>query len=179
MSELYLVFSVGGVEYAVQASQVQQLETYQGATRVPGAAAHVIGVMQVRGRVIPVIELRQLFGCPSVEPTLDTRVIVVELGERRIGLMVDKSRELLRVDPNSVQTSTGLVERNSRGLFWGLVQIGTRMLMLLDLRKVVGEEDLNGQSPRQLDIGFNDAAKLPAHPAEGLAGDDRRASSEH
>lgn len=175
MSELYLVFSVGGVEYAIQAALVKQLESYQGATRVPGAAPHVAGVIQVRGQVVPAIELRHLFGCERVEPTLDTRVIVVELGERQVALIVDKSREIMRVDPATIQTSSGLVERSARGLFWGLVQVGSRMLMLLDLRKVIGEEDLNGESPRRLEPGFNDPAKLPAHSAASPAGDERGA----
>jgi purine-binding chemotaxis protein CheW len=172
MTELYVVFSVAGAEYAISASLVKQLESYQGATRVPGAAAHVAGVIQVRGQVIPVVDMRQYFGQPSVEPSLDTRVVVIELGERRVGLIVDKSREVLRVDPSSIQTTPGLMERNARGLFFGLVQLGPRMLILLDVRKVVGEEDLNGESPKRLEPGFHDPAKLPGHTAPGAPGND-------
>jgi purine-binding chemotaxis protein CheW len=161
MTELYIVFNVADSEYALPVTVVRQLETYQGATRVPGAAPHVAGIVQIRGQVIPVIDLRRLFGYPSVEPTLDTRVVVTEYGERLVALVVDKGREVLRIDPSGVQTTPTLVEQGSRGMFSGLVQLGARVVMLLDLRKVVGEEDLNVESPKQLEPGLHDPSRLP------------------
>jgi purine-binding chemotaxis protein CheW len=179
MSELYVVFSVADSEYAVAAASVRQLESYQGATPVPGAAAHVAGIIQIRGQVIPVVDLRQLFGHPSVEPTLNTRVVVIEHGERRVGLIVDKSREILRIDRESVQSSPALVQQSSGGLLEGLVQLGTRLLMLLDLRKVVGEEQLNVEFPKQLESRVTGPAKLPGQSAAGIAGSDGDARPEH
>lgn len=161
MSDLYIVFSVADAEYALPVSSVRQLETFQGATRVPGAAAHVAGVVQIRGQVLPVVSLRALFGYPSVSPTLDTRVVVTELGERQVGLIVDKAREVLRIAPGSVERTPGLVDEAARGFCGGLVQLGPRVVMLLDLRKVVGEEDLNVEFPRQLEPGAQQLASLP------------------
>lgn len=165
MTELYIVFSIADVEYALPVTLVRQLESFQGATRVPGAAAHVAGIVQIRGQVIPVVDLRRLFGYPSVEPTLDTRIVVAELGERLLGLIVDRSREVLRFDPAAVQRTPGLVEESSRGMFGGLIQLGKRVIMLLDLRKVLGEEDLNGEFSRRLDPHAE-----PARLVEGATG---------
>jgi len=178
MTDLYVVFSVAGAEYTIPASAVVQLESYQGATPVPGTVAHVAGIMQVRGQVIPVIDLRRLFGQPAVEPTIDTRVIVTELGGRQVGLLVDKSREVMRIDSSSVQTTPGLVEESSRGFFAGVIQLGQRLIMLLDLGKVVGEEDLNEQFAKRLGSGFNDAA-LPGREPDVVAGRDHGAPPEH
>lgn len=179
MTDLHVVFSVGGAEYAIPAAAVVQLESYQGATPVPGTVAHVAGIIQVRGQVIPVIELRRLFGQPSAETTLDTRVIVTEHDGRQVGLLVDKSREVLRIDSATVQTTPGLVEESSRGFFAGVIQLGQRLIMLLDLRKVVGEEDLNEQFAKRFESGLNDAAALPGRGPDVLVGDDGRVPAKH
>lgn len=179
MTDLHVVFSVAGAEYTIPAAAVVQLESYQGATPVPGTAAHVAGIIQVRGQVIPVIDLRRLFGQPAVEVTLDTRVIVTEQGGRQVGLLVDKSREVLRIDSAAVQTTPGLVEESSRGFFAGVIQLGQRLIMLLDLRKIVGEEDLNEQFAKRFESGFNDAAALPGREPDVVTGDDGGAPPEH
>jgi purine-binding chemotaxis protein CheW len=67
MSTLHVVFKVAGAEYAIPASEVLQMESYTGATPVPGAPAHVAGLMQVRGRVVPVVDARARFGLPLVD----------------------------------------------------------------------------------------------------------------
>ena len=178
MSDLYVVFSVAAAEYAIPAAAVVQLESFAGATPVPGTLPHVAGIIQVRGQVIPVIDVRRLFGYPAAETTLDTRVIVTEQSGRQVGLLVDKSREVLRIDGASVQTTPGLVEESSRGFFAGVVQLGQRLLMLLDLRKVVGEEDLNDEFAKRLESSFNDAA-LPGRGPDVVPGDDGRPPPEH
>ncbi len=175
MTDLHVVFNVAGAEYTVPAAAVVQLESFQGATPVPGTAPHVAGIIQVRGQVIPVIDLRRLFGHPAAEPTLDTRVIVTEQGGRQVGLLVDKSREVLRIDAATVQTTPGLVEESSRGFFAGVIQLGQRLIMLLDLRKVVGEEDLNEQFAKRLESRFNVAGR----ELDVVAGDDGSAVPEH
>jgi len=179
VTDLHVVFSVGNAEYTIPAAAVVQLESYQGATPVPGTAAHVAGIIQVRGKVIPVIDLRRLFGQPAAAVTLDTRVIVTEQGGRQVGLLVDKSREVLRIDTAQVQATPGLVHESSRGFLAGVIHLGQRLIMLLDLGKVVGEEDLNEQFAKRFEHGFNDAAALPGREPDLVAGDDGGAAQEH
>jgi purine-binding chemotaxis protein CheW len=172
MSELYVVFSVASAEYAVPAALVAQLETFQGLTPVPGTARHVAGIVQVRGRVLPLVDLRPLFGHPAIEPTPDSRVVVVEQGARRIGLLVDRGREVLRLAANQIQVTPELVEQNSRGFFAGVVQLDARLIMLLDIRKVVGEETLDDESARRLQSQLAEQPALPGGVAGQLAGSD-------
>lgn len=174
MSELHVIFTVASSEYALPASLVKQLDSYQGATRVPGSAPHVAGIIQVRGQVVPVIELRRLFGHDSVEPTLDTRVIVTERNERKVGLIVDKSREVLRIDAAAVQAPPVIAEAGSHGLLSGVVQLGPRLIMLIDLAKVVGEEELDVEFQQRLESGFSGPA-LPGGTALILADGGSRA----
>jgi purine-binding chemotaxis protein CheW len=175
MNELYVVFNIDTAEYALPAAAVLQLESYQGATPVPGTAAHVAGIIQVRGRVIPVLSLRSLFGYPALEPTIDTRVIVTDLGGRQVGLLVDKSREVVRIADSAVQGALGLVETSSRGFFTGVAQLEQRLLILLDLRKVVGEEHLHEQLAQRLDT-LPGAAALPEREPGALPGVDSNAA---
>lgn len=179
MSSLYVVFVVGGAEYALPASVVLQLEPFQGATPVPGTPDYVAGIVQVRGHVIPVIDLSRLFGRGALTPTFDTRIVVTERGGRRVGLLVEKSREVLRVEPASLQATPGVIEENSRGFVEGLAQIGARTLMLISLSKVIGEDELNVESPKHLEPGSSDVLELPGAVAAGVARNDGVARPEH
>jgi len=82
MTTLHVTFRVGTADYALPAAQVLHLESFDRATRVPGAPAYVAGLVQVRGRVVPVVDVRARFGLPPVERTLDHRVIIVQIGSR-------------------------------------------------------------------------------------------------
>lgn len=143
-TELHVVFVVGAAEYALPAKDVAQMESYTGATPIPGAAPHVAGVVQLRGRVIPVVDLRVRFGLEPAELTADSRIVVVLLGTRRVGLLADRAREVARVDPARITPPPPLVAAQSSGLVRAIVQHGPRVLLLLDLPLLVGEEPSNG-----------------------------------
>ena len=76
VARLFVVFKVGSVDYALAADEVLQMESYAGATTVPGARSFIKGIIQLRGRVVPVIDLRARFGLAPMEPTLESRVVV-------------------------------------------------------------------------------------------------------
>lgn len=162
MNGLYIVFKVAASDYAISAEQVLQLESFNGVTAVPGTLPHVTGIVQVRGRIVPVIDLRLLFGEPQVEAALDTRIIVVELGERTVGLRVDSSREVLKLAAEQFHTTPSVVSDRSRGFVRGVARVGPRLLMLLDLAKVLGEEQLHDHSDPILDDGSAGRRALPS-----------------
>jgi purine-binding chemotaxis protein CheW len=98
---LCLVCEVGDLSYALPTSVVLELETYGGATRVPGTPPWVAGLAQVRTRVVPAIDLRVRFGLPAAPRTLDTRIVLVTHGPRTIGLIVDRARAMARLSADS------------------------------------------------------------------------------
>lgn len=148
MSVLHVVFKVDGAEYVLPASDVLQMESFTGATPVPGAPAHVAGLVQVRGRVIPVVDARMRFGLPALERSLDTRVVVGQLGTRTVGLLVDSAREVLKLDPAKFQPPPPLVAEGSRGFVKAVAQVGPRLVMLIDFPRVIGEETPDGDGKR-------------------------------
>ena len=140
MNVLHVIFKVAGGEYAMPASDVLQMESYTGATLVPGARPFVVGIMQVRGRVVPVIDLRLRFGLPAVERTVDTRVVVGTFGERAVALVVDAAREVLKLDEAQMKPPPEIVSLEARGLVKAVAQLGPRILMVLNFAAVIGEE---------------------------------------
>ncbi|NMO18296.1 purine-binding chemotaxis protein CheW [Pyxidicoccus fallax] len=148
MSVLHVVFKVDGAEYALPAADVLQMESFTGATPVPGAPRHVAGLVQVRGRVIPVVDARVRFGLSPGERNLDSRVVVGQLGDRVVGLLVDSAREVLKLDPAQVKPPPPLVVEQARGFVKAVAQVGPRLVMLIDFPRVIGEEAPDGDGQR-------------------------------
>lgn len=140
MTGLYVLFKVADAEYVVPASDVLHMESYSGATRVPGSPDYVAGLMQIRRRVIPVVDLRRRFGLPAVEPTLDSRVVVVQAGERAVALLADSAREVKHIPAEEFHPPPELIARQSSGYVTKVARAGARLLMLIDFHKVIGEE---------------------------------------
>ena len=140
MSDLHVLCRVADADYVLPAADVLQMESFAGATRVPGAAAEVAGLVQIRGRVVPVLDLRVLFGFPSIEPTIDSRVVVMNHGERTVGLLVDSAREVLKIPAGDFQPPPAVVAQQTEGMVKAVAQVGSRLLMLIDAHKVIGEE---------------------------------------
>jgi purine-binding chemotaxis protein CheW len=148
VSTLHVVFKVADAEYAIPASEVLHMESYNGATPVPGAPAFVAGLIQVRGRVLPVVDVRARFGLPPAAPTLESRVVVVKVQERVTGLLVDSAREVLNLSEDQFQPPPSVIARDGRSFVSSVVRAGPRLLMLVDHRKIIGEaleESQHGQ----------------------------------
>ncbi len=146
MSSLHILFRVGEVDYVLPAEHVEQMESFTGATRVPGSPEYVSGLIQIRGKVVPVVDLRLRFGLPAREPSLDSRVVVGRSGERRVGLLVDKAREVIKLAPEQFKAPPEVVSRQAHGFVRSVAQAGERLLMLIDFDKVIGQEMADGHA---------------------------------
>lgn len=140
MSTLHVVFKVGETHYALPASDVVKMESFTTATPVPGAAPYVAGLVQIHGRVIPVIDLRARFGLPAIERGLDARVIVVKDKDRQVGLLADVAREVLKLDEAEFAPPPDVVKDQANGFVSKVARAGPRMLMRIDFTKVIGND---------------------------------------
>ncbi|MET0413115.1 MAG: chemotaxis protein CheW [Polyangiaceae bacterium] len=145
MSTLHILFRVADAEYVLPASDVLHMESFGGATHVPGTPPHVVGLMQIRQRLVPIVSLRARFGLPPVEATLDTRVVVVQDGQRVVGLLVDSAREIMKLGAEQFSPPPSLIAEQAAGYVTSVLQTGARLLMLIDFKKVIGEEVHHGQ----------------------------------
>lgn len=144
---LHVVFKIADAEYAVAASSVVCMESFTGATYVPGAPAFVAGLVQIRQRVVPVVDLRLRFGLSVGERALGQRVIVVQVDERAVGLLVDQAREVLDIADGSARPPPELIAEQSRGFVRAVAAVKDRLLMLIDLGKVVGPDAVHPDVP--------------------------------
>jgi purine-binding chemotaxis protein CheW len=147
---LHVIFKVGDTHYALPASEVVKMESYTTATPVPGAAQYVAGLVQIHGRVIPVIDLRARFGLPPIDRGIDARVIVVKDGERQVGLLADVAREVMKLDENEFAPPPDVVKDQANGFVSKVARAGQRMLMQIDFSRVIGndgtQEQANGKA---------------------------------
>jgi purine-binding chemotaxis protein CheW len=144
MSELHIICKIGDSEYAIPGDDVYQMETYTGATPVPGTPPYVAGLVQIRQQILPVVDLRLRFGQVPSPLTLESRVIVLRLRERLIGLLVDSAREVQNIPPSLFRAAPEVLAGQSTGFVKSVAQLKNRIIMLLDSEKVIGQETLNG-----------------------------------
>ncbi|MBO9540963.1 chemotaxis protein CheW [bacterium] len=136
-------FRLAEEEYAVDISAVQEIVRMSSITRVPRAPSFVEGVVNLRGKIVPVIDLRRRFGMASAEPTKATRIIIVDVAGKTVGLIVDAVREVLRLDSEAVSATPELVANGiDASFFKGVGQLGDRLIILLDLQRLLSMEEI-------------------------------------
>jgi purine-binding chemotaxis protein CheW len=143
MSTLHVICRIGEARYAIPADEVYQMESFEGVTPVPGAAPYVAGLVQSRQHVIPVLDARTRFGLPPAESRQTARVIVLELGKRLVGIIVDDAREVQDIAPEQFRPAPEIVARTSAGFVRSVAQLEDRIVMLLDSEKLAFEEALD------------------------------------
>ncbi len=140
MSQLHVICRIGDSEYAIPADEVFQMENFVAATPVPGAPSYVTGLIQVRQKIIPVLDARKRFGLPEIPVTGESRVVVLKLSERLVGLVVDSAREVQNISPEIFKAPPEIIARQSEGFVKAVANFKERIIMLLDTLKIVGEE---------------------------------------
>jgi len=139
--ELQLVaFRLGNETYAVDIQQVQEIIRMQQITRVPGAPFFVEGVINLRGRIIPVIDLRKRLGLPRGEETDEVRIVVVEVPPHKVGMIVDAVEEVLRLSEENIEAPSSLVASVDEQYLKGVGKSEDRLVVLLDLEEILKKE---------------------------------------
>lgn len=142
-AQLHVVFKVADAEYALPFETVLQMESFVDATTVPGAVPYLAGIMPIRGRVVPVIDLRARFGLPPATRTLDSRVVVGQLDDRTVALLADSAREVIRIPPEDLKPPPRVMTEGPTAFIRAIAQLGKRMVLVLDFAKVIGEESVD------------------------------------
>ena len=130
-------FSIGDEEFGVDILRVQEINRMLDVTRVPNAPEYVDGVINLRGKVIPIVDLRQRFGMERREHDKNTRIIVVELSGQVLGFVVDAVREVLRIPRSVTEPPPALAGGVREEYITAVGKLDDRLLILLDLEKVL------------------------------------------
>lgn len=148
---------IGRETYGVPISLVREIVRVPEITAVPNAQKYVEGVINLRGKIISVIDLRKRFGQADIEPNKKNRIVVVELENRTVGLIVNAASEVLKIPPSDIEPPSTVFLNGENDYVTGVGKLKNRLVILLDLNKVLNSSDL-----RHLD-------ELNALPVEHLA----------
>lgn len=139
----YLTFVLCGEEYGLEILKVREIIGIMGVTPVPQTPKFIKGVINLRGKVIPVVDLRLKFGFDEVDYTKETCIIVVEVKDVLTGIIVDTVSEVLDITNDELETTPNLGEDVNTDIFIGVAKIKDKVKILLDLDKILGTEEIN------------------------------------
>ena len=148
-----VTFTIAQEEFGVEILKVQEIIRTLEITRVPRAPAFVEGVINLRGKVIPIIDLRRRFGIESKPHDKDTRIIVIEINQMIVGFVVDAVSEVLRIPANTVEPPPSIVSGIDSEYISGVGKLDNRLLIMIDLDKLLSEEDHSCLGAACKDIG--------------------------
>jgi purine-binding chemotaxis protein CheW len=137
-----IVFRLKDEEYGVEVNQVRSIEKLEHITRVPRTPKFVKGVINLRGVVTPIIDLRSRFGLEEASYTDTTRVIIVAVGELEVGLIVDAANDVIDIPVNAIEPAPEVVGGVEAAYLRGVAKLDKRLLILLNLDKVLNTEEM-------------------------------------
>lgn len=138
----YVVFKIDDEYYGIDINNVKSIERIQDFTRVPNGPPYVKGVINLRGEVVPVIDLRMRFELTPRELDSNSRIIIVFINDIQIGLLVDSSSEVLEIKTEDVDSPPIVKENISENFINGIGKQNGNLIILIDIEKVVGHKDI-------------------------------------
>jgi len=154
--ELQVVgFRIGRETFGLPISIVREIVRVPEITSVPNAPDYIEGVINLRGRIIPVVDLRKRFGEKVTEPSKRNRIVVAELENRRIGLIVNSASEVLKIPPSEIEAPHNVFQEGELNFITGVGKLNGRLVILLDLGRILQSGEL-----RQLEE-FAESAPVP------------------
>ena len=139
--EQLVVFDLAAEAFGGDIGSVRKIIRMQDITRVPGAPGFVEGIINLRGNVIPVIDLRKRFDIPVNELHKDNRIVVMDIGGQDMGVVVDAVTEVLRISAAAVEPPSSVITTADSVYLQGIVKMESRMVILLNLDKVLTDSE--------------------------------------
>ena len=144
----YLTFRLGEEEYGIDILRVQEIRSYEEPTRIANAPTFIKGVVNLRGVIVPVVDLRIKLNCEKVEYNGFTVVIVLNVHGRVVGAVVDSVSDVLELSSELIKPAPEMNSTVDTGFITGIASVGERMLILMDIEKLVAGNEMGvTQSP--------------------------------
>jgi purine-binding chemotaxis protein CheW len=150
-----VLFELGSETYGLDIATVHEIIRMQPITRVPKTPSYVEGVINLRGKVIPVIDMRKKFGLDKTGISKNNRIVVVNIQDRILGIIVDEVTEVLRIPKDSIEPVSDIINTANSDYLSGIAQLADKMVILLTLDKMLSGESTpmnipaakNGRNP--------------------------------
>ncbi|WP_353892074.1 chemotaxis protein CheW [Proteinivorax hydrogeniformans] len=138
----FVIFQLGEESYGIDILNVQGIERMLEITRVPKTSDFVEGVCNLRGSIVPVIDLRKRFGLDEKEKTDNTRIIVVSIEEVEVGLIVDAANDVISIDSDSIEPAPSVIGSIDNRFINGVGKLENKLIILLDLQEILKKEEI-------------------------------------
>lgn len=138
----YLTFRLGQEEYGIDILKVQEIRGYEPPTRIANAPEFIKGVVNLRGTIVPIVDMRLKFNCSEAEYNSFTVVIILNLRNRVVGIVVDSVSDVMELSAEAIRPAPDIESAIDSGCILGLGSVGERMLILLDIEKLMSNVDM-------------------------------------
>nr|WP_315230205.1 chemotaxis protein CheW [uncultured Albidiferax sp.] len=138
----YLTFRLSQEEYGIDILKVQEIRGYEPPTRIANAPPFIKGVVNLRGTIVPIVDMRLKFNCSEAEYNSFTVVIILNLRTRIVGIVVDSVSDVLELHPESVKAAPDIDSIVDNSCILGLGSVSDRMLILLDIERLMSGPDM-------------------------------------
>jgi len=138
----YLTFRLDQEEYGIDILKVQEIRGYERPTRIANAPAFIKGVVNLRGTIVPIVDMRLKFNCAKAEYDAFTVAIILNLRNRIVGIVVDSVSDVMELPPESLKAAPEMDSMIDSSAVVGLGSVGDRMLILLDIEKLMSGLDM-------------------------------------
>ena len=135
-----VTFRLGPEEFGIDIKKVQEINRMIDITKIPNAPRHVEGVVNLRGKIIPIVSLRKRLGLDEAEQDKMTRIMIVEIEGKVLGFIVDAVSEVLRIQDPKIEAPPSITGSNDSAYVGGVINLSDRILILLDLHALFGED---------------------------------------
>jgi purine-binding chemotaxis protein CheW len=138
----YLTFQLGDELYGVDILRVQEIKGYTTVTKIPNTPPHIKGVLNLRGTIVPIVELRTKFGMPAIDYTMFTVIVVVVVQDRIMGLVVDSVSDVLNIDKKDIQPPPQFGAKVDVSVLTGIGKSGDKLVALLNIDRLLTESEM-------------------------------------
>lgn len=138
----FLTFALGAEEYGIDILKVQEIRCYEKVTHIVNAPGFIKGVINLRGIIVPIVDLRMKFDLGSAEYTAFTVVIILNISDRVVGVVVDSVSDVIQLDPEEIREAPPLHGELDTRFIRGLATLNERMVILMDIETLMSSPDM-------------------------------------
>jgi len=138
----WVTFELDNEVYGISVSEVREVLRYSDIAPVPGAPSFVVGIINLRGNVVTVIDTRSRFGLTKVEVNDDTRIIIIDIEDQEVGILVDSVAEVVDLDANAIEAAPNVGNEDTSRYIKGVTSMEGNLLILVDVNKLLTDEEL-------------------------------------
>lgn len=144
MEKQLVIFELGDEFFGIDISDVEGIIKMQAITSIPHSPEYVEGVTNLRGSILPVIDLKKRFGIGSFEKTIETRIVVITMDRLKVGMIVDAVSEVLTIEDSVIEPTPSMVSMVGEQFINGIARIDTRLVILLELKSILTTDEKMG-----------------------------------